>query len=184
MYSMKCHSRKRPLPDVTDGTDSTATLTQYPLTIGLFSLLRFHQVLWTRKDSLRRSTICGLGRFSAALSRSQPAFAALREHLVIVHDTQGSAARVSNPNTSHCPKTWTPTWRLCVTCNSNRSGRSRRTSKTTPDLGKPLRPPRPRVAGPVFELVNELAFSWRLPTPMIGGIVGSVSREAVDVHVC
>ena len=50
------------------------------------------------------------------------------------------------------------------------------------DLGKPLRPPGHRVAGRVFELVNELAFSRRLPTPMIGGrAVSSVSRETADV---
>ena len=49
------------------------------------------------------------------------------------------------------------------------------------NLGKPLHPPGHRVAGRVFELVNELAFSWHLPAPMIEGIVGSVSRATVDV---
>lgn len=47
--------------------------------------------------------------------------------------------------------------------------------------GKPLSPPGYRVEGRVYELVNELVFTWRLPTSMIAGIVDSVSRATVDV---
>ncbi|KAF9647055.1 hypothetical protein BDM02DRAFT_2823232 [Thelephora ganbajun] len=47
--------------------------------------------------------------------------------------------------------------------------------------GKALSPPRRRVEGRIYELVNELAFTWRLPTPMIAGIVRSVSQATVDV---
>lgn len=47
--------------------------------------------------------------------------------------------------------------------------------------GKPLSPPKHRVQGRVYELVNELVFTWRLPVSVIAGIVGSVSRATVDV---
>lgn len=47
--------------------------------------------------------------------------------------------------------------------------------------GKPLSPPGYRVEGRVYELVNELALTWRLPAVMIAGIVDSVSRATVDV---
>ena len=47
--------------------------------------------------------------------------------------------------------------------------------------GKPLSSPGHRIEGRVYELVNELTFSWRLPTVMIAGIVDSVSRATVDV---
>ena len=47
--------------------------------------------------------------------------------------------------------------------------------------GKPLSPPGYRVEGRVYEMVNELVFTWRLPTVMILGIVDSVSRATVDV---
>jgi len=47
--------------------------------------------------------------------------------------------------------------------------------------GKHLIPPGTRVKRRVWELVNELAFAWRLPTPMISGIVDSVSRATVEV---
>ena len=47
--------------------------------------------------------------------------------------------------------------------------------------GKPLSPPTGnRVKGRVYELVNELAFAWRLPTSIIAGVIGSVSRATVD----
>ena len=47
--------------------------------------------------------------------------------------------------------------------------------------GVPLSPPGQRVKGRVCELVNELAFVWRLPTPMIAGVIDSISRATVDV---
>lgn len=48
--------------------------------------------------------------------------------------------------------------------------------------GKPFSPPAGnRVKGRVYELVNELAFAWCLPTSMIAGVIGSVSRATVDV---
>jgi len=47
--------------------------------------------------------------------------------------------------------------------------------------GKPLSPPGHRVGGRVYEMINELVFTWRLPMVMIPGIVDSVSRATVDV---
>ena len=47
--------------------------------------------------------------------------------------------------------------------------------------GKPLRPPSYRIEGRIYELVNELVFSWRLPTSIIAGVINSVSRATVDV---
>ena len=47
--------------------------------------------------------------------------------------------------------------------------------------GRPLSIPDYRIEGRVFELVNELAFTWRVPIPMIEGIVGTVSQATVDV---
>lgn len=46
---------------------------------------------------------------------------------------------------------------------------------------QPLPVPDYRIEGRVYELVNELFFTWRLPMPMIEGIVCSVSQVAVDV---
>ena len=47
--------------------------------------------------------------------------------------------------------------------------------------GQPLPVPDYRIEGRIYELVNELFFTWRLPTLMIEGIVCSVSQAAVDV---
>lgn len=47
--------------------------------------------------------------------------------------------------------------------------------------GEPLSPPGHRVEGRIYEMVNELVFTWRLPMVMIPGIVDSVSRATVDV---
>ena len=46
---------------------------------------------------------------------------------------------------------------------------------------KPLSPPHNRVKGRVYQLVNELAFAWRIPPSMIPGIISSVSRATVEV---
>ena len=51
----------------------------------------------------------------------------------------------------------------------------------TANSGKPLPPSGRRVEGRVFELVNELVFDWDLPTSVVAGIVGSVSRATVGV---
>lgn len=47
--------------------------------------------------------------------------------------------------------------------------------------GQPLPIPEYRIEGRIYELVNELFFTWRLPTVMIEGIVCSVSQAAVEV---
>ena len=52
---------------------------------------------------------------------------------------------------------------------------------TLANSGLPLKPPSYRIEGRIYELVNELAFSWRLPTPIIAGVIDSVSRATVDV---
>ena len=46
---------------------------------------------------------------------------------------------------------------------------------------QPLPPSGRRVEGRIFELVNELVFDWNLPTSVVAGIVGSVSRATVGV---
>ena len=47
--------------------------------------------------------------------------------------------------------------------------------------GRPLPHSSRRIEGRVHELVNELAFTWRVPTSMIAGIIDTVSRATVDV---
>ena len=47
--------------------------------------------------------------------------------------------------------------------------------------GRPLSVSEHRIEGRTYELVNELFFTWRLPTVMIEGIVCSVSQATVDV---
>ena len=47
--------------------------------------------------------------------------------------------------------------------------------------GKPLPIPEYRIEGRIYELVNELFFTWRLPTVMMEGVICSVSQAAVEV---
>jgi hypothetical protein len=46
---------------------------------------------------------------------------------------------------------------------------------------KPLPIPDYRIEGRVFELINELVFTWRIPISMVEGIVYSVAQATVDV---
>lgn len=46
---------------------------------------------------------------------------------------------------------------------------------------RPLSIPDRRITGRVNELVNELVFTWRLPTSMVEGIIYSVVQATVDV---
>lgn len=52
---------------------------------------------------------------------------------------------------------------------------------TLANSSKPLTPPLHRVEGRIYKLVNELAFSWCVPTSIIAGVIDSVSRATVDV---